>query len=236
MRPDDPIRQPRHCEDHDRLECTRRRKNGSPCHGSAIAGTDRCRMHAGERSEVARAKGEAITAWSALSGTPTVTASDAVLHMLQMSWLRVHLYAELLEEQVAAEQAAREAGGRPLELEVHEGDGDGDEWYEAHRVDVGEGAGLVGVTRSGVKGLGIFVTGEAIRGLAQLEAAERDRCVKFAKTAHDMGIAESHLKLVESYTAELAGLIGRILDGLDLTPEQRHLVSVVVPRELSRAS
>jgi hypothetical protein len=43
-----PIRPGRWCGDHKRYECTRQRKEGrGPCHGSAVTGSDRCRMHLG---------------------------------------------------------------------------------------------------------------------------------------------------------------------------------------------
>jgi len=43
-----PIRPGRWCEEHKRYECTRQRKDGrGPCHGSAVTGSDRCRMHLG---------------------------------------------------------------------------------------------------------------------------------------------------------------------------------------------
>jgi hypothetical protein len=53
-----------------------------------------------------------------------------------------------------------------------------------------------------------------------------------AKTAHDMGVAEQQVKLAEQQALLLAQAIERVLDGLELTGEQRALVPVVVPREL----
>lgn len=224
MRSDDPTRQDpgRWCDEHQRWECTKRGKGGGPCHGSRIAGLDACRMHAGISGKLAKAKGEAITAWSAAGGQVDIAPADAVLGMLQMSWLRVHVYAALLEQQVAEAQ--------------EDGSGDGDPFREGGAPGVGVGAGLVGQTYSGVKDIGIFATGEAIRGLAQLEAAERDRCVRFAKTAHDMGIADRQIQLAEEQGALLAGVIGRVLDALELSPRQRELVPVIVPQELRRAA
>jgi hypothetical protein len=134
--------------------------------------------------------------------------------MLQMSWARVHLYAGLLERQVADAQEL-EGGGQGL------GGGSNPE--------LGPGAGLIGHTRSGVKDIGIFATGEAARGLTSLEEKERDRCVRFAKTAHDMGIADREIRLAEAQGALLAGAISRILDALELSPSQRALVPSVVP-------
>jgi hypothetical protein len=212
------------CEEHKRWECSKTAKSTrARCHFSAIRGLDRCRMHAGEKADIAKAKGEAITAWSAMGGQPTVSAAEAVLRMLEMSWLRVHLYARLLERQVDEAQTAVTA------FDADDGEGEG---LAVRRADLG--AGLIGVTRSASPGVGVYVTGEAVRGLAQLEAAERDRCVRYAKTAHDMGIADKTVALLEQHAGELAGLINRILDGLDLNAAQRQLVAVVVPRELTR--
>lgn len=214
MRADDPMARSGAvwCDEHRRWECSKTsQRHGGRCHALAIRGTSACRNHAGKPVSVAKAQGEAqISAWSAL-GTASVSATEAVLGMLHMSWLRVHLYASLLEQQVDDAQ----------------GDGDG-----TGRTGVGRGAGLVGHTYSGVKDIGIFATGEAIRGLAQLEAAERDRCVRFAKVAHDMGIAEQQIRLAEQQGQLLAGAVHRILDALELSVEQRARVPEVVPAVL----
>lgn len=190
------------CPTHNRWECTKRCKDGSPCHGQAITGLDRCRMHAGESGEVAKAKGEAITAWSALSGQPVVSHTEAVLGMLQMSWLRAHLYASLLERQFTdAQQHDEGAAGGPGGL------GGGDP-------ELGPGAGLVGHTHGAVKDIGIYVTGEAARALTVLEGQERDRVVRYAKTAHDMGIAEAQVRIAEQTGQQLAEVIRRTADAL----------------------
>jgi hypothetical protein len=161
---------------------------------------------------VAKAKGAALSAWRAVPGRQDVTPSEAVMAMLQMSWARVHLYASLLERQVAD---AQEGGGFGL--------GGADD------PELGPGAGLIGHTRSGVKDIGIFATGEAARGLTKLEAEERDRCVRYARVAHDMGIADREIRLAEAQGQLIAGAISRILDALELTPNQRAKVPTVVP-------
>jgi hypothetical protein len=209
----DPTRPGRWCDQHSKQECAKQRKGGGLCHGAAITGLDACRMHAGQRVEVAKAKGEALSAWRAVPGRPGVSPSEAVMAMLHMSWARVHVYAGLLERQVA--QAQELDGGQGL-------GGGGDP-------ELGPGAGLIGHTRSASPSVGVYVSGEAVRGLAGLEAAERDRCVRFAKAAHDMGIADREIRLAEAQGALLAGAISRILDGLELSPSQRALVPRVVP-------
>lgn len=204
------------CDQHQRWECSKvSKRHGARCHASAIRGTAACRNHAGKPTSVAKAQGEAVTAWSALSGQPVVSHTEAVLGMLQMSWLRAHLYAGLLDEQVARAQAGPDAGG-----------------YVRGAGDVGTGGGLIGHTYGAVKDIGIYASGEAVRGLAQLEAQERDRCVRFAKTAHDMGIAEQQVRLAEQQGELLADAINRILGRLDLTAQQLARVPEVVPAVL----
>lgn len=191
MKPDDLMKQAgaRWCDDHGRWECTKRskRRPGDDCHASAVKGTAACRIHGGQKLDVLRAKGEALSAWRAVPGRQEVTPAEAVMAMLQMSWARLHVYADLLRQQV------ENASGTP--------------------------AGLVVVSESG----------EAVRGLAKLEAEERDRCVRYAKAAHDMGIADREIKLAEAQGALLAGAIAQILDRLELTAGQRALVPKVVP-------
>jgi hypothetical protein len=47
-----PMRPGRWCEQHQRYECTRQRKeNRGHCHGAAVTGSDRCRMHLGEQAQ-----------------------------------------------------------------------------------------------------------------------------------------------------------------------------------------
>ena len=46
--------------------------------------------------------------------------------------------------------------------------------------NTGRVAALVGNTYGAAKDVGVYVTGEAIRGLADLEAKERERCANFA--------------------------------------------------------
>jgi hypothetical protein len=47
------------------------------------------------------------------------------------------------------------------------------------------------------KDVGVYVTGEAIRGLADLEAKERERCADFASKAVAAGRAERTVRVAE---------------------------------------
>ena len=216
----------RWCEQHGRFECT---KKAGTCHGSAIRGTDACKYHGGQSLEVLRAKGEAriaaITAFSALGGAvPSVEPGFAVLASLHMSWLRVHLYARLLEEQVEAD-AAYGPGGLSSAVGVTSGG------VEQQTSPDGAG-GLIGHAYAADKMAGIFASGEAVRALVTLEAQERDRAVRFAKVAHDMGIAEREVRLAERQGELLATVIRGVLDDLDLTDEQQGKAPAAIQSRL----
>lgn len=66
----------------------------------------------------------------------------------------------------------------------------------------------------------------------QLWNQERDRLVRVAAAAIKAGIEERRVKLAEQEGALVAAVIRRILDSLNLTPEQSALVPVIVPKEL----
>lgn len=206
----------RWCDEHTRMECRGNRNRGrGPCHGPAIRGTPNCRLHAGSRGEVAIARGEAtINAWNALgSGAETMDYRLAVLGVLQMSWLRLAAYSELLRQQVMNEppeaRRALEPGGET------------------------NADGLIGY-RYGAAGKdgSIYATNEEVRALVTLEAAERDRVVKYAKTAHDMGISDRLTNLAEKWGDVVATRIGLILDGLDLNEEQARLAPALIQAHL----
>lgn len=212
----------RWCEQHRRWECTKQRtKQRGDCHNIAVSGTAACLNHGGESLEVMKAKGEArITAFSAIGATPGIDPGYAVLASLHMAWMRLHLYARLLEEQVEHDAGAHYHGQH-----VTPGGSDSQESPEAV-------AGLIGHTYAADKQAGIFAASEAQRALVGLESAERDRVVRFAKVAHDMGIAEREVRLAEKQGELLASVIRNVLGDLDLTPLQQERVPDVVGRHL----
>lgn len=218
----------RWCEEHDRFECTKQRSRGrGDCHGPAISGTDVCKNHGGQSIEVLRAKGAANKAMTAFAayGVPNVQPGHAVLSMLHMAWLRLHLLSGLLEAQLEAQGGA--ADDVPADLDdIDPSVGDGPST-----------GGLIGHTYAPAKsGDGRVATGEAPRALVVLEAAERDRIVKYAKTAHDMGIAEREVRLAEQQGQLLASVIRNVLGDLDLTPEQQALAPKAIGRHLRAAA
>jgi hypothetical protein len=70
------------------------------------------------------------------------------------------------------------------------------------------------------------------KALLDLYGEERDRLIRVSKIALDADVDERLVRRAERDGAELAGMIGRILVRLQLTPEQETLVGTVVPSEL----
>lgn len=207
----------RWCGEHRRWECVAPRSRGRGiCHGTPFKGLNKCRMHVGVKGEVAKAQGQAvITAWNAMGAAPDIDYRMAVLGVLQMTWLRLATYSELLRRQVVAE-------GEVTEAEIFDPD-EGDP----------KTSGLIGY-RYGAAGKDgrIYAQSEEVRALVALESAERDRVVKFAKAAHDMGISERLTSLAERWGDLVAGRISVILGELDLTPEQQARVPALIQRHL----
>lgn len=213
------------CEEHPgKLECTGKRSGltrsprdirlgiekgtGLQCHGPAVRGTDKCARHGGKSRQDLMTQGEAqITAWMAIGSPPPgghIDSGMAVLGMLQMSWLRAAAYGNLLRQQVDKE------GG---DLDV---------------------TGLIGqkTGAAGQEGF-LYAQSEEIRSLVQLEASERDRVVKYAETAHKMGISNRLTSLAERWGDVVASRISAMLLDLNLTPDQEMIVGTLITKHLS---
>lgn len=59
---------------------------------------------------------------------------------------------------------------------------------------------------------------------------------RWAKTSLDAEVDQRQTRVLEAQAAALAAVITRVLDRLELSLEQRELVTVVVPEELERMS
>lgn len=82
----------------------------------------------------------------------------------------------------------------------------------------------------------LYKTGEYIRGLARLEAEERDRCANFAAKAVAAGLNERMVRLAEQQGQLIAQVIRAVLGRAGLTPEQEALVDVALREELMAVS
>lgn len=78
-------------------------------------------------------------------------------------------------------------------------------------------------------------TGEYVRGIAQLEERERDRCANFCRLAIAAGLAERQVKLAERQGQLITDLLRSVLadPSLGLTPTQQGAVPGLVRRHLA---
>jgi hypothetical protein len=95
-------------------------------------------------------------------------------------------------------------------------------------------AALVGNTYGATKDVGVYVTGEAIRGLADLEAKERERCANFAAKAIAAGLNERMVRLAERQGEMLVQVVKAALADaeLSLPPERQQVVLRVIGRHM----
>ena len=172
-------------------------------------------------------KGEAqISAWNAMGRPAPNTTSDPgqiALGLLQMSWLRVAAYSDMLRRQVQSdlsEAAAREGGQGTGDGQGTEGSGGASDGLKVE--------GLIGHTYSATSTGEIYEASEAVRALVTLEAQERDRAMNFAVQAHKMGISNRLTALAEQWGDVVAGRVAAMLADLDLTPDQQKRVPLLV--------
>ena len=78
----------------------------------------------------------------------------------------------------------------------------------------------------------IYAVSEEARALVILEAAGRDRVVRYAKTAHEMGISDRMLGMAERWGDQVVNRIMVIMAALNLTPEQEARVPALVQAHL----
>lgn len=207
-----------------RMECTAKRngwerqKLKDPmCHAPAVRGTAHCVRHGGRgmTRQTQMFKGEAtITAWNAMGRpAPDVSNDPGVIAMslLQMSYLRVAAYGDLLKRQVRNEAIERENA----QLQNAPGDG----------IEV---SGLIGHKLAATNSGEIYETSEEIRALVALESQERDRAMEYALKCHRMGISDRLTSLAEQWGDVVAGRVAAMLVELNLTTEQQKLVPMLV--------
>src|SRR5215211_1403908 len=92
-------------------------------------------------------------------------------------------------------------------------------------------AALVGNTYGAAKDVGVYVTGEAIRGLADLEAKERERCANFASKAVAAGLAERTVRIAERQGQLMVEMVQAALREVDLSPEQASAFKAALARQ-----
>jgi hypothetical protein len=173
-------------------------------------------------------------------GESTVDPGEVLLRLVTQSAAGAERYAMLLEEAYEAAERLKQAHDAGAQIEAP-GEELADTAETARRdldriFNTGGVAALVGNTYGAAKDVGVYVTGEAIRGLADLEAKERERCANFASKAVAAGLNERMVRLAERQGELLAQVIRGVLDELGLSPEQKQLAPEVVRRHLVAAA
>jgi hypothetical protein len=211
-----------------------------PCKAPAIAGAKVCRMHGGAAPQVkARAAVVAEVMRWGLDNTH-VDPAETLLKLLSQSAARAEHYSRLLADAYdAAERLKAAHDAQQLVTTSHGDDEDGEPAAaQQARADLdrifttGGVAALVGQTYAAATTGNVYATGEAIRGLAQLEATERDRCARFAKLALDAGIAERQVRLAERQGALIEQVLTSVFADLGLTDQQMKEAPAALRRAL----
>jgi hypothetical protein len=218
------------------VQCTALSKQtGKQCKAKAIPGGTVCRWDGGAAGQVkakAAVRAELIT-WGVADALDD--PGEVLLRLVTQSRKRADLYAHLLQEAFEAAERLKQAHTAGVDIEV-----DGDEYAdtaETARRDLdrifnaGGVAALVGNTYGAAKDVGVYVTGEAIRGLVDLEAKERDRCANFAAKAIAAGLAERTVRVAERQGQLMLQMVQTALQEVDLSPEQASAFKAALARQ-----
>lgn len=112
----------RWCEEHQRRECTARRKDGTACHSHrVVTGSDRCRMHLGQKAQPVIAEARLQQQAARLLYQRDATPVTNPLEGLQRLAGRVAAAEEVIGEKVNEIRGWRyesEGGGEQLRAEV----------------------------------------------------------------------------------------------------------------------
>jgi hypothetical protein len=153
------------------------KQSGKQCRNWAIKCGEVCRLHGGSAPAVkAKAAVRAeLMDWSV--GDAVHDPGETLLRLVTQSCKRTDLYAQLLQEAFEAAERLKQAHDAGTQIDAPE-DELADTAETARRdldriFNTGGVAALVGNTYGAAKDVGVYITGEAIRGLADLEAKER---------------------------------------------------------------
>lgn len=209
-----------------------------PCERDPIKGGTVCPAHGGKAPRVkAKAAVRAeLAAWGL--GDSKVDPGEVLLRLVSQSAARAELYSELLREAYEAAERLKAAHEAEQLFETAERTDDERAAVQVARDDLkrifnsGGVAALVGNTYGDAKGGGIYATGEAIRGLAKLEADERDRCATFAAKAVAAGLAERQVRLAEKQVQVALAAIDAALDAIGVAAGDRGPAKIAAARHL----
>lgn len=185
--------------------CTSNRKDGQPCKGPSVTGSDKCRMHLGKKAVSVIAESRARDLVETYGRKVETTATEALLDEVQwtaghVAWLRDRV------REIENLETDPGSGEHPLV------------WGKTRRKTGGEDWGE---------------TEEAAPSIwLKLYQQERTHLVKVCSEAIRAGIEERRVRLAEQQGALVAQVIRAILTDLDLSAEQQARIPEIVPRHL----
>lgn len=219
-------------------------RKGKPCTRTAMEGATCCPVHLrnprARENAVIRAE---VVRWGL--GDAHQDPGEVLLRLVSQSANRVALYSRLLEEAYdAAARLQRALAADEIIVLQQPASNDKDDLREkpavqAAREDLerifnhGGISALIGNTYSSTPTGGVYATGEAIRGLAELESRERERCATFAAKAIAAGLKEREVRIAERHGAMLAEVLGAVLEQLQLTDDQIDRVPDLIEAHLA---
>lgn len=214
-----------------------------PCKLNAIKGGKVCNSHGGGAKQV-RAKAAVraeVMEWGL--GDTTVDPGETLLRLVSQSAARAQMYSRLLEQAYDAAERLRQAHeAEDLVVDLDPVDEDGELEKPAIQrakddlariFNTGGVAALIGYQMDATKDGYLYATGEQIRGLAQLEAQERDRCANFAAKAVTAGLAERQVRLAERQGELIVQVLTAVFDDIGLSDEQQEVAPDVIARHLT---
>jgi len=221
-----------------RPKCRGHNKLGKPCGAWPIKGGTVCGSHGGKAPRVARkaAVRAELEAWGL--GDSKVDPGEVLLRLVSQSAARAELYAGLLAEAYDAAERLKAAHEAEQLFETAEGYDEEPAAVQRARDDLkrifgtGGVAALIGSTYGDSKTGGVYATGEQIRGLADLEARERDRCASFAAKAVAAGLAEREVRLAEKQADMVIKALDAALDAAGVPAADRGPAKIAAARHL----
>lgn len=206
-------------EPHERRRCTATNRQGQRCGRAPAPGATVCNLHGGKAPQVRAAaarRREESAAQAAVTtlGLPVdISPTEALLE--EVRWTAGHVQWLRGKVQELAEAVTLEdENGDPVERG-------------------GDHALVWGTTKVKTGGDDRGTTQEAAPSVWYvLYERERKHLVTVAAAALKAGVEERRVRLAESQGELVATVIRRILDALNLTPEQQALVPEVVPAQL----
>jgi hypothetical protein len=194
-----------------------------------------CRWHGGAAGQVkakAAIRAEVLN-WGL--DDPHIDPGGVLLRLVTQSAARAEHYFRMLQETFEAAERLKQAHDAGMQIDAP-GDELADTAETARRdldrmFNTGDVAALVGNTYGAAKDVGVYVTGEAIRGLADLEARERERCANFASKAVAAGLAERTVRIAERQGQLMVEMVQAALREVDLSPEQASAFKAALARQ-----